>query len=161
MPEENLLRMIQLAEEFFETKNDPTQLSVDETIIARLQAIHPATVGERRNDKGPVAWMIIIPTPNDVMQRFLNGEYNERDLLDNIPVGGTYDAIYLCSALVLPEFRSKGLAKELACKSIKAIQKDHPIKTLYYWGFSIEGKKLAEVISKKVGLPLLNKDSKA
>ncbi len=157
MPEENFLRMIQLAEEFFETKNDPDQLAVDESIIERLLEIHQATVGEERNDQGPIAWMIVIPTTYAVMQKFLSGEINEKELLDNTPVHAEYNAIYLCSALVLPEFRRKGLAKKLACRSIKAIQQDHPITMLYYWGFSDEGKQLAETIAEEMGLRLLNK----
>jgi len=103
--------MIQLAEEFFETKSDPSQISVDENVRALLYKIHPATMGQRATKKGPVAWTIVIPTTNEVMKKFLKKGLNEQELLDNTPFGVPYDAIYLCSALVLPEYRGKGLAK--------------------------------------------------
>jgi hypothetical protein len=46
MSEDNRARMIKLAEEFFNMKNDPTQLSVDENTMKRLLEIHPATLTE-------------------------------------------------------------------------------------------------------------------
>jgi GNAT superfamily N-acetyltransferase len=68
-----------------------------------------------------------------------------------------YDAIYLCSALVLPEYRGKGIAKRLACTAIEAIQADHPIKSLVCWAFSREGEALATSIAREVGIPLLQR----
>ena len=45
------------------------------------------------------------------MREFLAGRISERKLLEMTGPGGTYDALYLCSALVLPEFRKQGLAR--------------------------------------------------
>ncbi|GEM_PF-4894150 len=109
MPNDNFIRMIQLAEEFFETRHDPSQISVDEKVQKTLLRIHPATMGERRTKNGPIAWAIVIPTTNDIMHKFLADEINEQQLLDQTPIGVSYDAIYLCSALVLPEFRGERL----------------------------------------------------
>jgi GNAT superfamily N-acetyltransferase len=154
MPQKNLVRMIQLADEFFGTRNDPTQISVDRKVIARLQKIHPGTLTEKKNKNGPIAWILIIPTTNDLMKLFIKRKINEQELLDKTPLRATYDSLYLCSALVLPEYRGKGLAKSFLIKAIKSIQRQHPIKYLFYWAFSIEGKKLAESIAKEFGLPL-------
>ena len=52
------------------------------------------------------------------------------------PIGASYDAIYLCSALVLEEFRRKGIAKQLALKAIEDIRKDYPVKALFVWTFT-------------------------
>lgn len=149
--------MLQLAEEFFEVKNDPEQLSIDENVLKLLHDIHPATTGEKSTEEGPVAWTIVIPTTYEVMNKFLRGELNERELFEHTLNDAAFEAVYLCSALVLPEYRGKGFAKELACNSIKAIRNDHPIKQLYYWEFSGEGTKLAEAVAKEVGLPLLKR----
>jgi hypothetical protein len=65
--------------------------------------------------------------------------------------------LYLCSASVLPEFRKKGLAKQVCMDAIKSIRKDHNISTLFYWPFSDEGKLLAAAVAKETGLPLLEK----
>jgi hypothetical protein len=63
-------------------------------------------------------------------------------------------AIYLCSALLLDEFRGKGIAQELCIEAIEGIKIDHSIKALFYWSLSKEGEKLAEKISGLIDLPL-------
>ncbi len=52
MVEENLERMIDLADEFFEMKNDPLQISVDEKTRMRLKGIHSSTMTESREKMG-------------------------------------------------------------------------------------------------------------
>ncbi len=154
MREKNLERMIKLAEDFFETKNDPAQISVDEEVMAKLLSIHPSTRSEERDENGPIAWILVIPTTLDVMNRFIARTINEQELLDETKPGGRYEAIYLCSALVLPEFRGKGLARRLATNAIVSIRAEHPIQSLYVWSFSDEGEHLASAIAKDTGLPL-------
>lgn len=151
---DNLQRMIKLAEEFFETKNDPNQISVSEEIMDRLHELHPCTMSEKKNENGPVAWVLVIPTTHQLMEEFISRSINEKELLDRTPSGIKYDALYLCSALVLPEERGKGLAKHLIIDAVRSIQKEHPIKTLFYWSFSVEGRGLAGSVANEVGLPL-------
>ena len=159
MQNRNLERMIQLAEEFFETRSDPEQISVTEESMERLRRIHPGTLSEERNDDGPIAWMLVIPTTREVMDRFVAGTINERELLYGTPLGATYEALYMCSALVLPEFRGQGIAKRLALQAVKSIQAQHPIRCLFYWAFSREGEKLAGSLAKETGLPLYRRTS--
>lgn len=154
MPEDNLKRMIALAEEFFDVKNDPDQISVDEETRARLLAIHPNTMTEVRNDDGPIVWVLVIPTTTDVMGQFLGKKINEQQILEKTPPGGKYEAVYLCSALVLPEHRGKGMAKRSAVQAVREIQKQHCIKELFAWTFSPEGEGLAVSIAGELGLPL-------
>ena len=92
-----------MAEEVFAVKNDPNQLDVDEKVIEHLQKIHPATVSEFDDGKGPAVWILVIPTTNELMKDFLSKKINEQELLDKTPMKNTkYDALYLCSAIVLP-----------------------------------------------------------
>lgn len=154
MPQENLVRMIHLAEEFFDVRNDPTQISIDRKVMTRLRKIHPSTITEKSTKKGPIAWILVIPTTKSLMRQFIKKQINERELLEKTPFRVKYDTIYLCSALVLPEHRGKGLAKSLLLKAVKSIQRKHPINSLFYWSFSIEGKKLARSVAKEIGLPL-------
>lgn len=156
MPE-NLIRMIKLANDFFDVGNDPDQISIDEKVMARLKKIHPGTITEKRTGKGPIAWILIIPTTEALMEQFIKKKINERELLRKTPLQNKYTAIYLCSALVLPEYRKKGLAKRLMCRAVKSIKKQHPIKALFYWGFSVAGKKLANSVAKELNLPLLKR----
>jgi len=154
MPMSNYERLIRLAEKVFDARHDPNQLDVDEKIIERILRLHPASVNQFDDGNGPVAWMLVIPTTLDIMNQFLDSKIGEKQLLDLTPVDAKFEALYLCSALVLEEYRSKGIATRLAVEAITAIQKDHPLKTIFVWPFTKEGEKLAEKISKSVSLPL-------
>lgn len=154
---DNFNRMIGLVTSFFDVKNDPDQLSVNEDVIERLHRIHPATLSEFIDGDGPVVWILVIPTTTDIMNRFINGAISEGRLYNETIPGAQYDAIYLCSATVLPEFRNKGMARQMTIDAIKSIAKDHTIKVLFYWPFSEEGKALARSVAKAVALPLYEK----
>jgi ribosomal protein S18 acetylase RimI-like enzyme len=157
MSTNNFERLLQLAEEVFAVKNDPSQLDVDEEVIDRLKRMHPSTVSEHNDGNGPVAWLLLIPTTNGLMVRFLQHNISENELFDLTPTDTTYDALYLCSALVLEEFRRKGIVKRLAFSAIESIRKDHPIKSLFVWPFSGEGDIASESIAGMVSLPLFKR----
>jgi len=150
----NLERMIQLATEVFDVKNDPSQLDVDQHVIERLLRLHPAAVSEYDDGNGPVAWVLCIPTTISLMHRFINREINEKELFDLTPEDAVYDALYLCSALVLPEYRQRGITKTLAAAAIEKIRARHPIKALFSWPFSREGILASESIARIANLPL-------
>ncbi|MBZ5855535.1 GNAT family N-acetyltransferase [Flavihumibacter profundi] len=154
MPLSNFERMIQLADEVFATKNDPDQLDVNQDIIERLKKIHPATVSEYDDGNGPVAWILLIPTTLELMDRFLANKISEKELFDLTPLDTTYEALYLCSAMVLEEYRRKGIATNLILGAIEKIRKDHPLKALFVWPFSKEGDSGAESIAHLTSLPL-------
>jgi hypothetical protein len=156
----NFERMIQLAGEIFDAHNDPDQLNVDEEIMEQLERIHPATISQYIEGDGPVCWVLLIPTTSAIMNQFIKGEISEDELLNSTPLNEKYDALYLCSCLAFPEFRRKGIAKQVACEAIKSIRADHPIKTLFVWNFSEEGASFAETIAKHEGLPLLKRERK-
>ena len=151
---DNLNRMIELVTEFFDTRNDPDQISVTEEERKKLEEIHPATLSEFANEDGPIVWILLIPTTQDIMDRFLKGVLSEKQLLQETQPGKTYDAIYMCSVYILPEFRHKGLAKKVGLEAINSIRKDHPIKSLFYWPFSEEGRGLAKAAEQATGLPV-------
>ena len=150
----NYERLIQLADEVFSSRTDPDQLNVDENVMEHLQLIHPNTMSEYDNGNGPVCWILCIPTTLDLMTMFINQKISEKELYELTPLNSKYEAIYLCSALLLEEFRGKGIAQNLAVNAIESIKIDHSIKALFYWAFSKEGEKLAEKVSGLIGLPL-------
>src|SRR5690242_168538 len=110
----NFERMIQLADDVFASRQDPNQLDVNPGVLEHLQKIHPATVSQFDDGNGPVAWLLLIPTTLDLMKRFLNNDISERDLYEQTPLNTSYEALYLCSAMVLEEYRKKGITKRLA-----------------------------------------------
>ncbi len=149
--------MLQLAEDVFAVKNDPDQLDVNEDVIAHLLQIHPATVSEYDNGEGPVAWVLLIPTTTSLMNMFLQGDITEKQLYEQTSLDSSYDALYLCSAMVLEEYRRQGITKRLVLDAIRRIRQDHPLKALFVWAFSEEGDQAAEMLASEVQLPLFRK----
>ena len=154
MSKSNFERMIQLSDEVFSSRTDPDQLNVNEKVMEHLQLIHPDTISEYDDGNGPVCWILCIPTTLQLMHQFISKEISERELYELTPLNTKYEAIYMCSALLLEEFRGKGIAQNLAVKAIESIQKDHSIKALFFWAFSKEGEKLAAKLSLLTELPL-------
>jgi GNAT superfamily N-acetyltransferase len=150
----NFERMIELVEEVFATKDDPDQLDVNEEVIAGLQKLHPATLSEYDDGNGPVAWILLIPTTMELMHQFVEKKISEKKLYELTEPGIKYDALYLCSGLVLEEYRRKGIAKDLTIKAIEKIKEEHPLKALFVWSFSKEGDLAAEAIARLTSLPL-------
>lgn len=150
----NYKRLIKLAEDIFNVKNDPDQLDVNSEVLHKLELLHPATVSELSTDDGPVAWVLVIPTTLDLMEQFLNKTISEKQLFNLTPVGAKYDALYLCSALVLEEYRRQGITKQLALEAIDKIRSVHPVEALFVWPFSDEGDLASEHLANLVGLPL-------
>jgi ribosomal protein S18 acetylase RimI-like enzyme len=153
----NFERMIQLAEDVFAVKSDPNQLDIDQQVMERLHRIHPSTVSEYDNGNGPVAWVLLIPTTFELMNRFLAKEISEKELFNLTPLYLVYDSLYLCSALVLEEYRRQGIATQLTLSAIEQIRKDHPIKALFVWAFSKEGDRGSESIAQLASLPLFKR----
>ena len=158
MPLSNYDRLIKLAEETYAMNDDPSQLNVNKEVRDRLIRIHPATLSEYSNENGPVAWLLVIPTTIELMNRFLKKEISEKELFELTPLNTTYGALYLCSGLVLQEYRRKGIIRALAVKAIEEIRKDHPVKVLFSWAFTREGDLAAEALAKLTGLPLLKRN---
>jgi hypothetical protein len=156
----NFERMIQLAGEVFAAHNDPTQLDVDEEVMEKLERLHPATLSDYDEGAGPVVWILLIPTTISLMNQFIRGEISETELLNNTPVNIKYEAIYLCSALVLPEYRHKGLATKVGLDAIHQIRANNPIEYLFTWSFSKEGASLAQLAAKTEGLKLLERPAR-
>jgi hypothetical protein len=149
-------RMLKLVDEVFAVRTDPEQIDVDEDVLEKLRMLHPATVSEY-NDDGPAAWLLIFPTTLENMKKFLSNEITEKQLLEKTFPGETFDAIYLCSVVVLEEYRRKGIAGKMALDAIEKIKGNHPIRYLYAWIFTEEGRTWAEDIARKSGLPLKEK----
>ena len=157
----NFERMIALADQVFASRQDPAQLDVNDEVLERLQRMHPAAVSEWDDGQGPVAWVLLIPTTSALMEDFLCGRITERELFDRTPEGIRYDALYLCSALVLEEYRRQGIAGRLTMDALARIRLEHPIRTLFVWTFSPEGKAAAEALAHRTGLPLRSRIASA
>lgn len=150
----NFERMLQLAEEVFYSRNDDEQISVTPEERALLEAIHPRALSGMEDKDGPIVWILLVPTTTELMQQFVAGSITELQLLHLTQPGVAYNAIYLCSALVLPEHQRKGLGGKVALEAINSIRSTHQIEALFYWPFTNEGREMAQSLAKKTGLPL-------
>jgi GNAT superfamily N-acetyltransferase len=159
LPLTNFERMIQLAEDVFDAKHDPEQLDVNDEVIKRFQQIHPATVSEYDEGDGPIAWVLLLPTTIELMNQFLDHSISEKELFYRTPLNIPYEAIYLCSGMVLEEYRRQGIAKRLAIAAIEKMRKDHPIQYLFTWPFTREGDMAAAALAKATGLPLYERSN--
>lgn len=151
--------MLGLVDEVFASRNDPEQLDVNEAVINRLQRIHPACVSEYQEGNGPLVWVLIFPSTTDLMQDFVSARISEKELFEQTPEKGPYTSLYLCSALVLPEHRHKGLCTSLSVQAVQAICRENPIQALFVWPFSKAGERLAEQIAHSSGLKLYKRAS--
>jgi hypothetical protein len=155
----NLHKMLQLSEAVFNAKADARQIAFTPQDMQHLSSIHPLTLNEKSNEDGPICWVTIIPTSLDIMKQFLSGEIHEKELLNLTHSKTAFEAIYLCSALTLPEYRNQHITFKLALDSIQNIAKDAEIQYLFAWPFSKEGKSLCDKISKATGISLLTFES--
>jgi len=160
MINDNFRRLLELADKVFAVKDDPGQLNVTPEVMERLRTIHPSTISDMDYGDGPVAWLLLIPTTKEIMELFISRKISENQLFSMTVPGIKYEAIYLCSALVLEEYRRKGIIKNMALRSIKNIRKNNPIEYLFSWPFTDEGRVTAKNISELTGLPLINLNSK-
>lgn len=154
----NFERMLKMADEVFAVKSDPSQLDVNQEVLERLNQIHHSCISEYSEGNGPVAWVLIFPTTIGLMNRFIQSEISEKDLFEQTVPETKYEAIYLCSALVLKEFQRKGIAKQLALAAIENIQTSHHVQALFVWAFSPEGDLAAETIARLAKLPLYKRE---
>lgn len=154
----NYERLVQLADEVFAVKRDPSQLDVNLEVLERLTKLHPSTVSAFDDGNGPVAWVLLIPTTTELMHQFLANQISEKELFYLTPLDRSYEAIYLCSALVLEEYRRKGITKNLALTAIAKIRQNHPLKAAFVWVFSPEGDLAAKTIARLVGIPLYKRN---
>ena len=153
----NFERMMQLIDEVFGTRQDPGQLQVTRAQQKKLASIHPSTLSEYKNNDGPLIWVLMIPTTEEVMNDFIGKKITENELLERTPLNAEYTCIYLCSVTTLPEMRGKGKTKELCLSAISSICRNHPIKTLFVWPFTAGGDHLAKTLAKQTGLKLLER----
>ncbi len=149
--------MLQLADEVFAVKQDPQQLDVDESVLKKLQQLHPASVSERADENGPYCWILLIPTTINLMNDFVNGKISEKELFEQTPVGEKYESVYLCSAMVLEEYRHNGIARQTTLEAIRQIRSRHQVAYLFVWPFSREGDAAAKAIANAAALPLLER----
>ena len=155
MNKNNIDKSMEISEKFFQTEFDPDQIPVNNDSERKLLSIHKHTI-IFKNEKGGdlVAWVVIIPTSISTMNKFLNKKITEKELLEMAVKEKNFDALYLCSIFVIPEYRRKGYAKKLIIEAIEKLQSNRNAP-LYCWVYSEEGEKLISNLSETLNRPIL------
>ena len=131
-----------LAEEFFQTEIDPTQISATLEDTNKILAIHEKGLIYRTDKDGKlVGWIVVLPTSQKLSLQFLSGEITERMLLEKSEPQNEYDALYLCSAYVVPKHRREGHVVDMLKEAMSCIPhaKDCMLSS---WPYSPEGRQL-------------------
>jgi len=107
-----------------------------------------------------IGYSLVIPSNKKLMIDFLTNKINETQLiksnLKNVNLLN-FQTLYLCAAIILPEYRNQGYAKKGVLKSINYYKKSNKNIVLFSWSYSKSGNQLLQAISNTVKLPLKNK----
>ncbi len=110
--------MNKIAEEIFDTAVNPEQIPINDESRKKLDALTPYWLTYKLEGGEPISWVIVIPTTKDLMTKFLAKEITEKELMNLTRQGSIFDALYLCSAITVPEHRGQGLAISLLKEAI-------------------------------------------
>lgn len=155
--QDNLKYMIKIAEEYFGTESDPTQIPITLETMQRLLNLGPHTLVFAERDKQPIGWVVTIPTTNELKDQFLKDEITERELFDQSQPKTVPEVVYLCAAFVLPEYRRQGIAFDLLAEAVARYRYVNPEVNFFAWIYSAEGQKLVERLSNQLSLEIETK----
>lgn len=156
MDEKILEKMLSMGERFFGTVVDSEQMPVTKESYYKLQKLHPKTVVYRIEHGEPVSWVVVLPTSTELAGQFLRGKINERELLDLTKPQDEYEALYLCAAFTVPEYRRKGYVLELFKEAVNGIPHVSDAM-LFAWPFSDEGRRVMEKAETIFGIKIVQK----
>lgn len=150
MDEKVVEKMMKIAEEFYGTETDLTQIPVGKESGEKLWRLHPNSELAKIENGEPLSWVVVVPTDSDLADQFLRGEITERELLNLTEPKDTYEALYLCSAFTIPKERGKGYALALLQEAIEKIPHIPNVK-LFAWPYTPEGEGLIKKLENKIG----------
>ena len=140
--------MREIAEKIFGTSVDPTQIPITEESADKLNKLTSHWLKYRLDEnRNPLSWVVVVPTTKEIAARFLRGEITERQILEEAIPLDKYSALYLCSAITIPENRGKGLASELIKEAIHEIPKTDDY-ILFAWPYTKEGEMFIKKMQK-------------
>ncbi len=141
---------MKIAEEFYGTETDPTQIPIGRESGEKLWRLHPNSELAKIENDEPLSWVIVLPTQNTLADKFIKGEITERELLDRTEPKEIYEALYLCSAFTVPEHRHKGYATALLKEAIEGIPHITDVR-LFAWVYTSEGESLIKKLENEIG----------
>ncbi|MBI2044655.1 hypothetical protein HYT23_01215 [Candidatus Pacearchaeota archaeon] len=152
-----------MMEEYFKTSENPEEAQIN---MKNIKWVHENVLDFDNIIKFEgkiIGNTFMLPCTKDLMGRFLSNSINENQLFEEIKKNVNpkkFDAIYLCSSFIKPEFRGKGLSVEARMKTIKRVTKNLKIKPiLFYEPYTEEGEKSCEKVAEILGLELRKRET--
>ncbi len=146
----------EMVKKYFKTDENPEQMPPTKETQDFLYKSCQGYMNVLKDDDKVVGFMLLLPARKELMNDFISKKINEVTLFERImrsPMDKIPQTIYLCSTIVLEDYRGKGFAVEGTLKILDKFKKNKPI--LFSWSISPEGDNMAKKISKISGLKLI------
>jgi len=135
------------AERMYGTSADPDQIPINDESYRKITAISPDALLCLEDAQGSLlSWSVCLPTTRELADLFCEGTITEKELFERTPVGITYDALYLCSIITLPEYQRRGYASTLLREGIARFPEANTY--LCVWAWSKGGRALVRFAKK-------------
>jgi GNAT superfamily N-acetyltransferase len=134
--------ILKTAEEYFGTSEDVEQIPATQEALERNLALHPKSfIYKTTEDNKLIGWVTVLPTSKKLAEDFLSNKITERELLYLTSFSEEYEALYFCSAFILPEHRRKGYSFKMFMEAIEWIP-CVPDQLMFAWPITLEGEML-------------------
>ena len=154
-------QMMFIAEAIYGTHDDPEQMRICDESWRKLQSISSNCLRYEVDSEGkPISWVLALPTTIELMERFLTRQINEQQILDLTPQLPMYDAVYLLSAITVPEHRRRGLSFQLGLETLQLLPIT-PNAKLFAYPVSAEGAALTEKFAAFLNRPIATREGSA
>lgn len=149
-----------IAESYFMTHEDESQITVNSETASWIARNLPGSFNIIKDGNNVIGSTFVFITKEKHMSEFLTGGINERELFQRVREEYPFrpETVYICSAVVLPEYRRMGLALSALVKSVEKIVELYQFTpVLFYWAYSPEGQRLAEKLGDTMKLQVLKR----
>lgn len=155
---QDILETIPFAEKYFGAESDPAQLQPTLAKCKWILKNIPECITVIRDGPTLVGFIFTFPTSRESMRSFLSHRLSENELFNETQKKfgrEPLSSFYLCSALILPKYRRRGIALGSVERSIRAWTKRTRTKPMLFVDpFSREGRKVSRVLASRMKLPL-------
>jgi hypothetical protein len=142
-----------MANEFFDTKNDNEQLPGEEIDFDMTTKKYPNSLNIIKKDNKVIGYTFALPCRTKIMKSFLEKKINEREMYEKIKKENidwkNAECIYFAGAQTIKEYQKQGIGNKARIAQIKKLQEINPnLKKLFCWTYTKEGMKLVNKVQK-------------
>ncbi len=148
---ETMHKTFKIAEQFYGSESHPDHIPIKAESAAKLDSISDNWFNCAFDDNNePISWIVVIPTSIALMKDFITAKITEKQLFDSTSIATPQEALYLCSAFTIPEYRRQGLAMRLILETIGQFEQSGT-KELFAWIYSPEGEQMVTTMQQRYG----------